>query len=150
MGILALCCIHRRLRNHHLVGLVTLWQPVYGLQGLIKVATAGVSVTTAFLLWPLIPKVLSLPSPSALKQANTELEKALIEKDRALRQISALLDSAPDATIFVNRDGTIARANRQTGRLLGYSAAELINEPAGCSCRAFLLRKDSWLDRHRA
>jgi len=44
----------------HLVGLVTLWQPVYGLQGLIKVATAGVSVTTALLLWPLIPKALAL------------------------------------------------------------------------------------------
>ena len=115
----------------HLVGLVTLWQPVYGLQGLVKVATAGVSVTTAFLLWPLIPKALALPSPSALKQANTELEKALNEKDRALGQISALLDSAPDATIFVNRVGTIVRANRQTGRLLGCSAGELINEPVG-------------------
>ena len=122
----------------HLVGLVTLWQPVYGLQGLVKVATAGVSVTTAFLLWPLIPKALALPSPSALKQANTELEKALNEKDRALGQISALLDSAPDATIFVNRVGTIVRANRQTGRLLGCSAGELINEPVGMLLHGYL------------
>src|SRR5262245_35168853 len=115
----------------HLIGLVTLWQPVYGLQGLIKVATAGLSITIAFLLWPLLPKAIALPSLSALKQANSELETALLEKDRALRQISALLDSAPDATIFVNRVGTIVRANRQTGRLLGYSADELINEPVG-------------------
>ena len=92
---------------------------------------AGVSVTTAFLLWPLIPKALALPSPSALREANAELEKALIAKDRALRQISALLDSAPDATIFVDRAGTIVRANRQTERLLGYSAGELTDKPVG-------------------
>src|SRR5262245_2834756 len=115
----------------HLVGLVTLWQPVYGLQGLIKIATAGVSVATAFLLWPLIPKALALPSPSALREANAELEEALIAKDRALRQINALLDSAPDATIFVDRAGTIVRTNRQTERLLGYSAGELTNKPVG-------------------
>jgi PAS domain S-box-containing protein len=113
----------------HLVGLVTLWQPVYGLQGLVKIAAAGVSITTAFLLWPLIPKALALPSPSALKEANAELEKALIAKDRALRQISSLLDSALDATIFVDRAGTIVRTNRQTERLLGYSAGELTNKP---------------------
>ena len=115
----------------HLVGLITLWQPVYGLQGLIKTATAGLSVTTAFLLWPLIPKALALPSPSALREANAELENALIAKDRALRQISALLDSAPDATIFVDRAGTIVRTNQQTERLLGYSAGELTNKPVG-------------------
>jgi PAS domain S-box-containing protein len=113
----------------HLVGLATLWQPAYGLQGLIKIATAGVSVTTAFLLWPLIPKALALPSPSALREANAELEKAVIAKDRALRQISALLDSAPDATIFVDRAGTIVRTNQQTERLLGYSTGELTNKP---------------------
>jgi PAS domain S-box-containing protein len=119
----------------HLVGLVTLWQPVYGLQGLIKVVTAGLSVITAFLLWPLIPKALALPSPSALREANAELEKALIEKDRALGQIGALLDSAPDATIFVDRVGTIVRTNRQTERLLGYSTGELINAPIGMLLR---------------
>jgi PAS domain S-box-containing protein len=113
----------------HLVGLVTLWQPVYALQGLIKTATAGLSVTTAFLLWPLIPKALALPSPSVLRKTDAELETALIEKDRALRQISALLDSAPDATIFVDRGGTIVRTNLQTERLLGYSARELNNKP---------------------
>jgi len=79
----------------HLVDFVTLWQPVYGLQGLIKIATAGLSVTTEFLLWPLIPKAFALPSPSALREANAALEKALIAKDRVLSQISALLDSAP-------------------------------------------------------
>src|SRR5262245_48316362 len=99
----------------HLVDVVTLWQPAYGLQGLIKIATAGLSVTTAFLLWPLIPKALALPSPSALRKANAELEKALIEKDRALRQISALLDSAPDATLFVNRIGTIVAPTGRPG-----------------------------------
>src|SRR6266436_4780174 len=50
----------------------TLWHPDYATQGLIKAATAAVSVGTALLLWPLLPQALALPSPAALRQANAE------------------------------------------------------------------------------
>src|SRR5262245_42415769 len=50
----------------HAMNVVTLWNPVYRLDGVIKAITALVSVTTAFLLFPLIPKALALRSPKEL------------------------------------------------------------------------------------
>ena len=49
----------------HVADLATLWVPVYGLQGLLKAGTAIISVTTAVALWPLLPRLLALPSPAA-------------------------------------------------------------------------------------
>lgn len=66
----------------HVAGLVTLWQPFYGAQALIKAATASVSVVTAFAVWPLLPKLLSLPSPSQLQAANARLTAALAEVEQ--------------------------------------------------------------------
>lgn len=63
----------------HLGGLITLWAPFYGLQGLIKATTAAVSVVTAFAVWPILPKLLEVPSPAALAAANAKLTEALAE-----------------------------------------------------------------------
>lgn len=57
----------------HLMGLITLWYPAYGLDGLMKLATAAVSVATAVMLWPLIPVLVALPSQSDLREANRRL-----------------------------------------------------------------------------
>jgi hypothetical protein len=42
----------------HVVGIIVLWEPVYRLQGLIKLATAAVSIATAVVLFPLLPKLM--------------------------------------------------------------------------------------------
>ena len=42
----------------HLVSIVVLWNPLYQLQGLMKLATAAVSIATAVVLFPLLPKLL--------------------------------------------------------------------------------------------
>ena len=74
----------------HVMGVLTLWVAAYGLEGIIKVATAGLSVATAVLLWPLIPKLLALPSPAQLATVNASLQGEIAEKDRihALLQVS--------------------------------------------------------------
>src|SRR5258708_12813090 len=53
----------------HVLAIVTLWVPVYGIEGIIKALTAAESVVTAPMLWPLLPKLLALPSPSQLRRA---------------------------------------------------------------------------------
>jgi signal transduction histidine kinase/CheY-like chemotaxis protein len=57
----------------HWLDLLTLWVPVYGLEGLVKALTASVSLVTAFALWWLLPNMLALPSPSQLREANLAL-----------------------------------------------------------------------------
>src|SRR6201989_2069185 len=57
----------------HLLSIVTLWVPVYGIEGLLKVLTAIASIVTAVVIWPLLPKVLALPSPSQLRAAEVAL-----------------------------------------------------------------------------
>lgn len=44
----------------HLIGLITLWYPYYYLEGIIKVLTAAVSIATAVLIIPIIPRILAI------------------------------------------------------------------------------------------
>ncbi len=69
----------------HIMGIVTLWTPMYRLDGIIKAATAGISIVTAFVLVPLVPQALALRSPKELEAANLKLFDAnakLMEIDR--------------------------------------------------------------------
>ncbi|MBK1663635.1 histidine kinase [Rhodospirillum rubrum] len=65
----------------HISSVVTLWIPAYLAQGLIKAATALVSLVTAFVLFALIPRLLAIPSPAELREANRRLGQ-----EAALRQ----------------------------------------------------------------
>ncbi|MBO0347348.1 PAS domain-containing protein [Roseibium sp. CAU 1637] len=85
----------------HLTALFVLWVPAYGAQGLIKAATALISVVTAIAIWPLIPKLLALPSPNQLAEvnrqlqdANKQLEVSVRERTEELKRINALFEMA--------------------------------------------------------
>jgi two-component sensor histidine kinase len=67
----------------HAVAVLNLWVPAYWLAGAVKAATAAVSLLTAALLWPTIPKALALPSPSQLAALNRSLEAEVKERRRA-------------------------------------------------------------------
>jgi signal transduction histidine kinase len=71
----------------HLLAIVTLWEPVYWIDGWIKAATAGVSLLTAALIWPLVPKVLALPTPSQLQVANAQLLTQIDERRLAEEEL---------------------------------------------------------------
>ena len=57
----------------HMVDLATLWVPAYGLEAIVKLATAAVSLATAAALWVMMPQALALPSPAQLQAANAAL-----------------------------------------------------------------------------
>lgn len=59
----------------HILSIVTLWLPIYGIEGLVKAATALASVMTAAILWPLVPKLLAIPSPAQLVEAEAALQQ---------------------------------------------------------------------------
>lgn len=66
----------------HLAGFVTLWYPAYGVQGLIKVSTALVSLYTAVMLWRFMPYLLALPSHTQLARKEAErIAEALVARE---------------------------------------------------------------------
>ncbi len=68
----------------HLFSIWTLWFPDYGTEALIKMVTAAASIATAIVLWPLLPKLIALPSPEQLRKANESLAVRVKERDEAL------------------------------------------------------------------
>ncbi|MFZ5747464.1 MAG: ATP-binding protein [Pseudomonadota bacterium] len=76
----------------HVMSIWTLWQSVYGLEAFVKVVTAIASIATAILLWPLLPRVVALPSAEKLRAANAELATMIAERDAAIAQMREQVD----------------------------------------------------------
>ena len=63
----------------HIFHVIGLWWPVNWWQATVDAVCAFISLATAIVVWPYLPKILSIPSPSQLRMVNTELQK---EKDK--------------------------------------------------------------------
>jgi diguanylate cyclase (GGDEF)-like protein/PAS domain S-box-containing protein len=74
----------------HVLSVVTIWNPVYGLAAIAEALTAMVSLVTAVLLWPLIPEALRIPSPSSLLSANKKLADEILYHKETKAQLSRL------------------------------------------------------------
>jgi PAS domain S-box-containing protein len=135
----------------HVMGLWTLWNPDYPLDGLVKVVTAGLSIATAVALWPLMPRALALPSQAQLGATNRELRREIEERqnaEAAVRRLNEELESrvtqrtgelatreltyrtvmetALDAFILMDERGRIVEWNAQAEAIFGWPASEAI------------------------
>ena len=80
----------------HLMGAIVLWQPMYGLDALLKAITAVVSVVTAIALWPLIPHALKMPSHDQLRRLNEELQREIVERKRVEEALRLAKEAAEE------------------------------------------------------
>lgn len=117
----------------HIMMVVTLWYPLYWLEGALKVATAIVSIVTAILLWPLIPRALALPSPSDLRAANALLAQEVAQKDTALAALAARERELRDLTAelerrVAERTESLARTNRRFQAALDASGVTVFSQ----------------------
>ncbi len=102
----------------HLMSVVTLWVPAYWTEGLIKAVTALLSIGTAVVLWPMLPKALALPSPRHLREANAALALRIAERDAAYDQLRA---SEARLHRFYARTPAPLHATDAAGRLIAVS-----------------------------
>jgi P-type Cu+ transporter len=94
----------------HVVHIVGLWWPVDWWQAVVDTLCAIISVATAILVWPLLPRMLAIPSPAQLRAVNGELqkEKAALEHTQGeLRRAYAEVEQRVQ-----ERTADLARANQ--------------------------------------
>jgi PAS domain S-box-containing protein len=106
----------------HLMEIWNVWHGDYLLAGVIKGITAAVSVLTAVMLLPLVPKVISLPGRMHLQEVNHKLA------EEVRGHLSAVVESSDDAIISKSMEGTITSWNRGAERVFGYSSAEALGK----------------------
>lgn len=135
----------------HLASAIALYQPIYEVQAAIKIVTAAVSVATAVVIFPLIPKALAIPSPDDLQKLNAQLQQEVeshkntaaelrVARDelqvRVREQLSALarasaviaaLDESSAVLIYAkSNDGKLVMANPAVVAAIGRPAEEII------------------------
>ena len=92
----------------HVMEIWNVWHGSYLLAGVIKGITAAVSVITAAMLIPLVPKVISLPGRAHLQEVNRKLAQEIAEhkrfdtpiKDPVRRRVTAGFIVAVLLTLF--------------------------------------------------
>jgi len=95
----------------HILEIWTLWYPTYWLSGGVKAITAIVSLLTAYMLVPLVPQALALPSPAQLEQANQALQTQIQRRshiETELRQAQNQLEQRVQ-----ERTAALVHANEQ-------------------------------------
>ena len=120
----------------HVMNIWTIWQPDYGAETVVMVATAAISLVTAIGLWPLIPKALRIPSVSQLQAAVSSLEAEVRKRKTAEEH---LLDTEQSLSValssigagFVSTDawGRITRMNAVAERMSGWSQENARGRP---------------------
>jgi PAS domain S-box-containing protein len=97
----------------HLLAILTLWVPAYGFEGVVKLVTAVLSVATAATLWPLIPRLVALPSPAQLREVNAALADRISGQERT-------------AALLRESEARVRAANSELERRVAERTADLL------------------------
>jgi len=121
----------------HVLSIWNVWNAAYWPEGIVKAATAALSVATAIAAVKLAPAVLKILSPAESEQmyrsltAMQEKLRHLAESERLSTEakLKSYFEAASQAILAVDREGRIVLVNRKTEEMFGYSRAELLGQP---------------------
>jgi len=102
----------------HLLNIWTLWDPVYRLEGIVKMITGLVSVATAVALVPLAPRALALPSLQTVNDLLSQREQ----------ELRATFEHAALGIAHVSPTGDWLEVNQRVCDIVGYSRDELMSK----------------------
>jgi len=108
----------------HLIDIITIWVPVYSLQGAVKVVTALISLGTVLILAPKVPALLALPSLKELMSLNQRLAEA----NKLNQQILA---SAQEGIIVYDTEGRLQVWNLFMESITGFSKDACLGRKLG-------------------
>ncbi len=109
----------------HILAIVTVWDPIYRLDGVVKAITAIASAGTAAALVPIIPKALGLASPEKLMQANLLLENEITARRAAEAELAGINHEMEERVRQRTAElaDSVARLRESEGRLHAVLAA---------------------------
>lgn len=117
----------------HLLGIWTIWHPMYRLEGVVKAATAVLSVVTALVLVRLRPQIMQLPSMAEIEKEIEERRRAetvAVANEERLRLFG---ESVEDYAIYMlDVNGVVRTWNKGSERIKGYTAAEIVGRHFSC------------------
>jgi PAS domain S-box-containing protein len=102
----------------HLFSIITLWLPIYWLEGFLKLLTAILSITTAIVLLVLTPKVL------AEIGRNQHLEEDIIKNSR----IALATFESAQSMYITDSQGYFLNVNQTFSEITGYSMSDLVGK----------------------
>ncbi len=108
----------------HVMAVWTLWYPVYWLFGILKLITAAISVYTAFILIPLIPQALALPSPTQLEIINHRLQIEIAERRKSEARYQTLTEVSPVGIFYTDTLGNCLYVNERWCQIAGITCEE--------------------------
>ena len=120
----------------HLMDIWTIWQPDYAMQALSKGLTAAISIVTALMLWPLIPRALKIPSVTQLTTVigslEAEIQRRVSAEDQLTeteQSLAATLASIGAGFIAMDRAGRVTRMNAVAEAVTGRDQAAALGQP---------------------
>jgi PAS domain S-box-containing protein len=124
----------------HFMDVWVLWHPDYGVQGLIKAFTAIASILTATLLWGILPKLLSLPTPAQFRMVADQLSDETIRHEHTVEQLrraeesfQLVVENVRDCAMFMlDRSGHVSSWNAGARQTKQYEAPEIIGRHFSC------------------
>ena len=123
------------------LSVLTLWMPVASTEAVATAATAILALLMAVILWIMIPRVLAVPSPAALKAVNRQLSLQITEHDRTsslLQESEArhigIYNKTPVPLHTLDTEGRLNGISDYWCDLLGYSRNDVIDRPLDNFC----------------
>lgn len=118
----------------HLFSIFVIWNPQYGIHGLLKAATAIVSLITAIVLAKNFDKALRIPTRAELENAIKESETQrfrseqleLEKKSEAIFKFATEL--IPKGLLVIDKEQRIVLSNEALDQTFGYDAGELVGK----------------------
>jgi signal transduction histidine kinase/CheY-like chemotaxis protein len=120
-GVFILAC-----GTTHLMGAVTVWDPIYRFEAVIKAITAVASVATFAMLVPLVPTLISLPSPAQMARTNLALSREIAERRTAEEEVRRVNEDLEERVAKRTAEGVALE-----GQLLQSQKMEAIGRLAG-------------------
>ena len=108
----------------HAVRIWNVYHPAFALEAGLDFFSGAAYLSTAVLLWPMIPKILAVPRPEQVDRAYDELKAEMIRRESAEyrnRQLASIVESSNDAIVSFMLNGTVLSWNRGAQELFGYS-----------------------------